>query len=82
MKLKDVNERGFYYCEKEGKDILFEIYPNEDYMENFDSFQAFLRLISQLNLNRMIFYFLLEYLKSRVMKKKNMVFQFFIFPKK
>lgn len=37
MKLKDVTERGFYYCEKEGKELLFEIYPNEDYVENFDS---------------------------------------------
>ena len=37
MKLKDVTQRGFYYCEKEGKDLLFEVYPNEDYVENFDS---------------------------------------------
>ena len=36
MLLKDVNEIGFYYNEKEGRQILFEIYSNEDYVENYD----------------------------------------------
>ena len=36
MKLKDITEPGFYYNEKEGRETLYEIYPNEDYIENFD----------------------------------------------
>lgn len=36
MKLKDVTETGFYYNEQEGREILFEIYPNDDYIENFN----------------------------------------------
>ena len=36
MLLKDVNEIGFYYNEKEGRQILFEIYNNDDYVENFN----------------------------------------------
>ena len=36
MKLKDVTERGFYYNKQEGRSVLFEIYPNEDYVENFN----------------------------------------------
>ena len=35
MKLKDVTERGFYYNEQEGRSVLFEIYSNDDYVENF-----------------------------------------------
>lgn len=37
MKLNEVTETGFYYNEQEGREILFEIYNNEDYVENFDS---------------------------------------------
>lgn len=37
MKLKDVTDKGFYYCEQEGRDVLFEIYSNPDFLENFDS---------------------------------------------
>ena len=37
MKLKDVTDEGFYYCEQEGRDVLFEIYYNPDFVENFDS---------------------------------------------
>ena len=36
MKLKDITQPGFYYNEKEGRQILFEAYTNQDYVENFD----------------------------------------------
>ena len=37
MKLNEVTETGFYYNEQDSREILFEIYNNEDYVENFDS---------------------------------------------
>lgn len=37
MKLKDITEKGFYYCKQKGRDTLYEIYPNDDFIENFDS---------------------------------------------
>lgn len=37
MKLNEVTETGFYYNKQEGREILFEIYNNEDYVENFES---------------------------------------------
>lgn len=50
MKLKDVAETGFYYNEEKGKNLLYEVYLNSEYIENFDTsseeYKDYSRLVS------------------------------------